>query len=92
MFNTSKFIPNKEHSRTASIFCFHLKKSAAESYGLLREAYGKHAPSLDICERWFHRFKSEYFNTEQERKQRIWKTTKKFEDMELQALLAEYDS
>jgi len=30
---------NKEHSRTALIFCFHLKKTAAESYRLLREAY-----------------------------------------------------
>ena len=35
---------NKEHSRTALIFCFHLKKTAAESYQLLGEAYGEHAP------------------------------------------------
>ena len=26
VFNMMKFIPNKEHSRTALIFCFHLKK------------------------------------------------------------------
>ena len=26
-------------------FCFHLKKTAAESFRLLREAYGEHAPS-----------------------------------------------
>ena len=25
MFNITKFVPNKEHSRTALIFCFHLK-------------------------------------------------------------------
>ena len=38
-----KFVPNKEHSRTALIFCFHLKKTAAESYRLLTgEAYGEH--------------------------------------------------
>ena len=39
--NMSKFIPNKEHSRAAIIFCFHSKKTAAESYRLLREAYTK---------------------------------------------------
>ena len=40
-----KFVPNKEHSRIALIFCFHLKKTAAESYRLLGEAYDEHAPS-----------------------------------------------
>jgi len=45
VFNMSKFVPNREHSRTALIFCFHLKKTAAESYRLLGEAYGEHAPS-----------------------------------------------
>ena len=54
----TKFVPNKEHSRTALTFCFHLKKTAAESYQLLREAYRKHAPSQDMCEQWFRRFKS----------------------------------
>ena len=44
VFNMSKFIPNKEHSRTALIFCLHLKKTAAESYWLLLEARGEHAP------------------------------------------------
>ena len=37
-FNMSKAIPNKEHLRTALIFCFHLKKTAAESYRSLRAA------------------------------------------------------
>ena len=40
VFDMSKFIPNKEHTRTALTFCFHLNKTAAESYRLLREAYG----------------------------------------------------
>ena len=62
VFNMSKFIPNKEYSRTALIFCFHLKKTAAESYRLLREAYGEHAPSQGTCERWFRRFKSGDFD------------------------------
>ena len=41
----SKFIPNKENLWAALMFCFHLKKTAAESLRLLREAYGEHAPS-----------------------------------------------
>ena len=48
MFNVSKFIPNKEYSQTALIFCFYLKKTVAESYRLLREANGEHAPLQDI--------------------------------------------
>ena len=28
-------------------FCFHLKKTAAESYRLLQEAYGEQAPSQE---------------------------------------------
>ena len=39
------------------MFCSHLKKTAAESYRLLREAYSKQAPSRDTCERWFRHFK-----------------------------------
>ena len=35
-----------------------LKKTAAERYRLLREAYGEHASSQYVCERWFGRFKS----------------------------------
>ena len=50
VFSVSKFIPNKGQSRIALIFCFHLKKTAAESYRLLREAYGEHAPLQDTCE------------------------------------------
>ncbi|KFM61121.1 hypothetical protein X975_02379, partial [Stegodyphus mimosarum] len=33
----SKFILHKEHSQTALIFCFHLKKTAAESYDCLEK-------------------------------------------------------
>ena len=50
----TKFVPNKEHSWTALIFCFHLKKIAAESYRLLGEAYGEHTLSQKTCE-WFQR-------------------------------------
>ena len=58
----SKFIPNNEHLRTALFFCFHLKKTAAESYKLLQEAYCDHAPSQDMCEQWFRYFESGDFD------------------------------
>ena len=45
-----EIVPNKEDLRTALIFCFHLKKTAVESYRLLREAYGELASSQDTCE------------------------------------------
>ena len=87
----SKYVPNKDHSRRELIFCFYLKKTAAESHRLLREAYGERAPSLNTYKRWFRRFKSGNFDTRQEGKQGTWKITKKFEDIELQALLDEDD-
>ena len=85
----SKFVPNKEHSRTVLIFCFHLKKTAAGSYRLLREAYGEHAPSQDTCERCFRRFKSGDFDVANKEH---GKPPKRYEDVELQALLDEDDS
>ena len=57
----SKFITDKEHSRTASIFCFHFKKIPAEPYRSLPETYGEHAPTQETCERWFRRLKSDDF-------------------------------
>jgi len=38
----SAFVPKKEHMREALLFCFHLKKSAAEGHHLLVEVYGEH--------------------------------------------------
>ena len=92
VFNVSKFISNKEHSWTALIFCFNLKKTAAESYRLLRESNGDHALSQDTCERRFWRFKSGDFDTRHEERQETWKTAKNIEDVEFQALLDEDDS
>ena len=85
----SKFIPNKEYSHIALIFCFHLRKSAAESYWLLREADDERAPSQATCKRLFRRFKSGDFDTRQQERRR---TAKKFEDAKLQELLNEDDS
>ena len=71
------------------IFCFHSKKTVAESYRLLRAAYGEHYPPQDTCERWFRRFKSGNFEVAGKEHE---KPAKKFEDVELQALLDEDDS
>ena len=76
VFNMWRFIPNKEHSRTARIFCFHLKKTAAASYRLCREAYSEHAPWRDTCEWWFRRFKDSDFDTRLEGKLGTWRTVK----------------
>jgi len=90
VFNMTKFVPNKElHLRTALIFYFHLKKTAAESYRLLGEAYGEYAPSQKTCERWFQRFKIGDFDIADKE---FGKPPKKYEDVELQALLNENDS
>ena len=65
-----------------------MKKKTAESYRLFGEAHRKHAPSQKTCERWFQRFKigDSMFDKEH------GKSLKKYEDMELQALLDEDDS
>ena len=79
-----KFVPNKEHSRTALIFCFHLKKTAAESYRLLGEVYGEHRKN-----RVNNGFKIGDFDVADKEH---GKPPKKYEDVELQALLDEDDS
>lgn len=82
----SNFVPEKVIWRGSLITFFHLKKNAAESYRLLVEAYGEHAPSQDTCERWFARFRSGDFDVKD--KERPGQP-KKFKDEELQALLDE---
>ena len=66
-----------------------MKKTAAESYRLLREAYGEYAPSQDTCERWFRRFKSGDFDVADKEH---GKPPKRYENAELQALLDEDDA
>ncbi len=82
----SNFVPKKEHLREVLIHYFILKKSAAESYHILQEAYVEHAPSQDTCEHCFKCFKGDYFDVkDKERPGQL----KKFEDQQLQALLDE---
>ena len=64
------------------------KKTSAESYRLLREVYGEHAPSQDTCERCFRLFKRGDFEVADKEHR---KPPKKFENVEFQALLDKDD-
>lgn len=59
----SKFSPNKHHLREVLLFCFHLKKSAEESYQMLEHAYGQNALFEQTCREWFTQFKNGDFDT-----------------------------
>ncbi|EFN78594.1 Putative uncharacterized protein FLJ37770, partial [Harpegnathos saltator] len=74
--------------RTALIFCYPLKKTAAESYRMLVEAYGESSMQLgkSQCFEWFNKFKRGDFDVRNEERGR---PPKKFEDSKLQALLDE---
>jgi len=86
----SNFVPGNYDLRTALIFCYHLKKTAAESHRrMLVEAYGEHALGKLQCFEWFKKFESGNFDV---RNEEHGKPPKKFEDSELQALLDESDA
>lgn len=82
----TSYVPTKRHLREALLFCYNLKKNAAESHRMLFEAYPSDCPSVKRCEFWFRRFKSGDF--EMEDKERPGQP-KKFQDEELEALLNE---
>lgn len=82
----SEFVPSKQHLREVLLFCFHSKKSGAESRRMLQQAYGDSAPSHSTCEKWFARFRSGNFDTADRPRSG---QPKKFEDVELEALLKE---
>ena len=75
--------------REALLFCFNLKKSAAESHRMLVEVYGDGALLVTICRDWFRRFKDGHFElSDKKRENRL----RKVEDHDLQALLDEDDT
>jgi len=80
----SNFVPGNYDLQTALIFCYHLKKTAAESHRMLVETYGEHTLGKSQCFEWFKKFKSDDFDV---RNEKCGKPPKKFEDSELQALL-----
>ena len=83
----SNFVPGNYDLRTVLIFCYHLKKTAAESHRMLVEVYG--ALGKSQCFEWFKKFKSGDFDVKKEERGKL---PKKFEDSELQALLDEDDA
>ena len=86
----SNFVPGNYDLRfTALIFCYHLKKTAAESHRMLVEAYGEHALGKSQCFEWFKKFGSGNFDVRNEERGR---PPKKFRDSELQASLDEDDA
>ena len=76
--------PNSRHLREVLIFCFNMKKSAAEAAS--SNAYGEVAISERTCHEWFQRFKNGDFDVEDRHSGR-----EVFEDAELEVLL-EQDS
>lgn len=85
----SKFVPSNEHMRSALIYCFHSKKTAAESHGMLVEAYGNLALSETTCRDWFRRFENGDFDISDKDSEN---RPKIFNDAELQALLDQDDT
>ena len=45
----SSSVPTNYDLRTAMVFCYHLKKTAAKSHRMLVEAYGVHALGTAQC-------------------------------------------
>ncbi|QQP55264.1 Transposase [Caligus rogercresseyi] len=75
----SSFVPTNYALRTALLFCFHVKKTAAESHRMLLEAFGEHALGKKYGD----------FDVRNEERGR---PPKKFEDADLRALLDEDDA
>ncbi|GFS90270.1 mariner Mos1 transposase [Trichonephila clavipes] len=60
----SAYEPNSRHLREVLIFCFNMKKSAAEAHRMLSNTYGEAAISERTCREWFQRFKKGDFDVE----------------------------
>jgi len=80
--------PNSRQLREVLIFCFNMKKSAAEAHRILSNTYGEAAISERTCHEWFQRFKKGDFDVEDRHSGGREKVS---EDAELEALL-EQDS
>jgi len=70
--------------REALLFCFNLKKSAAELHQMLMEVYNDNALSETTCRDWFRRFNDDNFDLSDKKREN---QPRKVEDCQLQALL-----
>ena len=82
----SNFVPEKVFLRGVLLYCFNMKKTAAESHCILVKVYAEHALAERTCQKWFGRFKSGDFGLEDEERPG---RPKKFQDEELESLLDE---
>lgn len=80
----STFVPNSRHLREVLIFCFNMKKSAAEAHRMITQTYGENTLSERTCREWFQRFRNGNFDVED---RHGGGREKVFEDEELEALL-----
>ncbi|GFV62122.1 mariner Mos1 transposase [Trichonephila clavipes] len=80
----SAYEPNSRHLREVLIFCFNMKKSAAEAHRMLSNTFGEAAISEKTCRGEFQRFKNGDFDVED---QHGGGREKVFEDAKFEALL-----
>ncbi|EGI62167.1 Mariner Mos1 transposase [Acromyrmex echinatior] len=80
----SVYEPNFRHLREVLIFCFNMKKSAAEAHRMLSNTYGEAAISEKTYREWFQRFKNGDFDVEG---RHSGGREKVFEDAEFDTLL-----
>ncbi|GFU46172.1 uncharacterized protein TNCV_2155151 [Trichonephila clavipes] len=62
--NMSAYKPNYRHLREFLMFCFNMKKSAAEAHRMLSNTYAEATISERTCREWFQRFKNGDFDVE----------------------------
>ena len=77
-------MPTNYDLRTALVFYYHLKKTAAESHQMLVEAYGEHALGKTQCFEWFKKFKGVNFDVRNEDR---GKPPKKSEDWDQKVVI-----
>ena len=82
----SAFVPNKVYLRGILLHYFIQNKSASEVHGILVETYSDNALSDTTCRDWFRPFKNNDFKLEDKERS---DAPKKFEDNELEEILAE---
>ena len=80
----SSFVPTNYDLRTALVFCYHLKKTAAEWHRILVEAYGEHALGKTQYFEWFKKLKSSNFDVRNEDR---GKPPKKFENWDQKGII-----
>ena len=80
----SSFVPTNYDLRTALVFCYYWKKTAAESHRMIVEAYGEHALGKTQCFECFKKFKTGKFDVRNEDR---GKPPKKFEDWDQEGII-----